>query len=364
MRRNMRKEICQYDRNPNGVMGSLLMVLGIFGCLLFACLAVDVAHYSARQAEMQKQVDAGAVLGCYDLSWNSTRSQVNNADSDVVNALIAPMKSEWKSETCSVNEFSCAGGSNNGITVVADDTVSWIFAPILCKCGLGNIHVSATAAQMPILMGSCPPWVLDLNPANQPGKGTVGWAGASPPQLQPTWQPPIVNLVFVDPSRANSPPPVKPYVAVNMAVDSPSGIAANATGAATILQWVSTNGRGGGSRQLVTVNDALNPCDHSTYDSTFSAWQNLWSSGKLVVLLPVIDSRISGNKVIGFEIVQLTGPMLPGSYSSGAGPFGEWQAQILNSTPGYTTYLPDMKARPHDGTYDGYSAGTVATLIR
>jgi len=40
-------------RSERGLLGTLLMIFGLAMVALFACLAIDVAHYASAQSEMQ-----------------------------------------------------------------------------------------------------------------------------------------------------------------------------------------------------------------------------------------------------------------------------------------------------------------------
>jgi len=391
---------CQ-RRNQSGVIGTLLLLIGLFLCFLFGSIAADVAHYSDSCGELQNIADSAALAGAGDLSFRSTGTQVDLARAAVLAAVARSTGAGYKGEKVTsgngygintpgasgviggtvptgvqpappgsipqadvnIKIIDFGGGVKNAteVTITVNLPTVYFFAPLLAsltgpagkqKESGGSIQVTAEAARLPIAGAGAPPWLVDLNPAQQPGNGTSSWFQGSPSVLPAT-----VNLVFTSPSvPISTPPPVTPYVAVNMAVDSTSAVPASSTGFTSVMQWITG---AGGTQQVESLNDSLTLCDPPTYNIGFNAWQSFWTSSNQVVALPVINSAVSGTKLIQFDIVSLTGPMVPNSYLPSTGVYGEWQAIVVGGG-----YAPLVRAKPHNGDYAGYYGASIATLVK
>jgi hypothetical protein len=399
---DMVKKIQKFQRrNQSGVIGTMLLLMGLFLCFLFGSIAADVAHYSDACGELQNIADSAALAGAGDLSFRSTGTQVDLARAAVLATVARSSGAGYKGESITsgngyqsnimnasgvpggnvptgpqpappgsipqadinIKVKNFGGGVKNAteVTITVNLPTVYFFAPLLAsltgpagkqKDSGGSVRVVAEAARLPIAGAGAPPWLVDLNPAQQPGNGTSSWFQGAPSVLPAT-----VNLVFTSPSAPiTAPPPVTPYIAVNMAVDSNSALAATTVGFTSAMQWITG---AGGAQEVETLNDTLTICDSPTYTTGFSAWQSFWTSSNQVVALPVINSAVSGTKLIQFDIVSLTGPMVPNSYLPSTGVFGEWQAIIVGGG-----YAPLVRAKPHNGDYASYYGASIATLVK
>ena len=163
--RKVRSKRSKALRSRSGALGSLLFLFGIFITLLFAIIAIDIAHFVSANAELQCACDSAALMGAYDLQWNSTATNMTNATAD---AKFMAQKSfadyynpsgvNIPTSSVTVSYSSLNGGTNNAITVKMNPPIVFMFAPFI-----GNFNnlvgVSATAERLPISTTPAPPWL-------------------------------------------------------------------------------------------------------------------------------------------------------------------------------------------------------------
>ena len=80
--RNGKKQNKQ--RSKRGALGSLILLVGVIIAFMFACIAVDIAHFQSASTEMQSVVDAAALMGCYNLQWSSSAANMTQAKTDAI----------------------------------------------------------------------------------------------------------------------------------------------------------------------------------------------------------------------------------------------------------------------------------------
>jgi len=353
-------------RQENGVIGSVLLLLGILIVLLFASIAVDVAHFASASGEMQSVVDAAAMMGAYDLQWNSTDANMTQASIDA-NYMVQHSSTDIYNagsnsiplSSIHVSYSSLNGGTNNAITVSMSPPIAFLFAPLI-----GNtsqfVNVSATAERLPVASAPSPPWFLE----------TAGQIGPdSPPPLPapapapPTTFPSNAYLTFADSSLpgAGLAPPILPTYWVDMGLSNLATAEANPVGVQKVIQCMGrcVNGTSCDTSNPVVIGGSVINANHGSYNSNISnprGNSDLWSSGATTVL-PVTTN---GN-VVGIYIVKLTGPYQPNSYRNGEGVYGEFGIQFTGSAdsiPGVTV------ADPTQGAVYNNVGATVATLVK
>ncbi len=308
---NTRKQRQILFRRKSGVIGSVLLLLGILIVLLFATIAVDIAHFVSAGSEMQSVVDAAALMGAYDLQWNSTPANLSQAtidanymvqhsSTDVYNASSNPIPLS----SVQVSYSSLNGGTNNAITVTMSPAIAFLFAPLI-----GNssqfVNVSATAERLPVVSAPSPPWFLE----------TAGQIGPdSPPPLPspapapPTTFPSNAYLTFADSSQpgAGLAPPILPTYWVDMGLSNLSTAQTNPVGVQKVIQCMGrcVTGTSCDTSNPVVIGGSIINANHGSYNSNVSnprGNSDLWSSGATTVL-PVTTN---GN-VVGIYIVKLT----------------------------------------------------------
>ncbi|HNB21018.1 MAG TPA: Tad domain-containing protein [Candidatus Melainabacteria bacterium] len=362
----------RFERSARGALGSLLFLLGIFITLLFAVIAVDIAHFVSANAEMQCAADAAAMMGCYDLQWNSTASNMTNATADaryMATKSFAdyynPTGMSIPADSVNVTFSSLNGGTNNAITVTMNPPIVFLFAPFI-----GNFNrlvgVSATAERLPISTAPAPPWFLgtdfQIGPDPQKKPSTLPSPSPAPPTTFPT----NAYITFIDSSKLKQPgvktePPILPTYWVDMGLSDLSNAKPNPPGVAGVLKCMGqcVTSTACNTTNPVVINGSQIIANHGAYNSNVSNPDSNsadWTNGKNVIL-PVTTN----GDVISVYVVKLTGPYVPNSFTNGQGVFGEFGVQFVGSAdniPGVTVMSPTNGA-----VYQNVGA-TVAALVK
>ncbi|CAN5289353.1 hypothetical protein BH10CYA1_BH10CYA1_28130 [soil metagenome] len=357
------------QRSQRGALGSTILLFGIGIALLFACIAVDIAHFVSASTEMQSVVDAAALSACYDLQWKSVAADMNKATTDAKYMiskssadLYSPSGISIPTGTTTVSFSSQNGGINNTCTVSMNLPIVYIFAPIMIGAvnGQNVVGVSATAEQLPIAVGPAPPWYLETTEQLGPN--------CPAPLPSPAPAPPIsfpsssyVTFADVKGKCAKGAPPILPTYWVDMGLSDLSTAKANPNGIRSVIQCLGAcvNGSSCTASNPIQIGVSEVTAVHGAYNSSISDPKgNLatWT-GNSTVLLPIATNGL----ITGVYAVQLTGPYVANSSFQGQGVFGEFQVKFLsqaNTVPGVTVLDPTQ-----GGIYA--SAGsTVATLIK
>lgn len=368
----VRKYNSRSMRSARGALGTLLFLFGIFITLLFAIVAVDISHFVSANAELQCAADAAAMMGAYDLQWNSTGANLTSATADArymatkcVADYYGPSGISIPSASVNVSFSSLNGGTNNAITVTMNPPIVFLFAPFI-----GNFNrlvgVSATAERLPISTAPAPPWYLgtDFQTGPQPQKTPSTLPSPSP--APPTTFPANGYITFVDSSKLNQPgvknaPPILPTYWVDMGLSNLSNAKTNPPGVASVIKCM-------GQCVTSTACNTTNPiviggshiiANHGSYNSNVSNPDSNsaeWTNGQNV-LLPVTTN----DNVVSVYVVKLTGPYVPNSFTNGQGVFGEFGVQFVGSAdniPGVTVMNPTQGA-----VYQNVGA-TVAALVK
>lgn len=359
-------------RSARGALGSLLFLFGIFFTLLFAIIAVDIAHFVSANAELQCAVDAAALMGAYDLQWNSTATNMTSATNDA-KFMAARSFADYYSPTgvnvpaasVNVSFSSLNGGTNNAITVTMNPPIVFMFAPFI-----GNFNrlvgVSATAERLPINTAPAPPWYLgtDFQTGPQPQKTPSTLPSPSP--APPTTFPTNAYVTFIDSSKLNKPgvkvePPILPTYWVDLGLSNLSNAKPNPPGIASVVKCMGqcVTSTACNSTNPVVIGGSHEIANHGSYNSSQSrpfSNQADWTNGKNVIL-PVTTN----DNVVSVYVVKLTGPFLNNSWHQGQGVFGEMGVQFVgqaDNIPGVTVMDPTQGA-----VYQNVGA-TVAALVK
>ena len=364
--RKVRSKRSKALRSRSGALGSLLFLFGIFITLLFAIIAIDIAHFVSANAELQCACDSAALMGAYDLQWNSTATNMTNATAD---AKFMAQKSfadyynpsgvNIPTSSVTVSYSSLNGGTNNAITVKMNPPIVFMFAPFI-----GNFNnlvgVSATAERLPISTTPAPPWYLET--ADQSGPNDPAPL-PSPAPAPPTTFPTNAYITFADSSKpgAKIAPPILPTYWVDMGLSNLSTAKTNPVGVAQVLKCLGqcvTNTACNTTNPIV-INGSIINANHGSYNSNVSnpdGNSDVWTNGQNVIL-PVT----SNGGVVSVYVVKLTGPYVPNSFQNGQGVFGEFGVQFVGSAdniPGVTVMDPSQGA-----VYQNVGA-TVAALVK
>jgi hypothetical protein len=368
----VRNHSSRLKRSPRGALGSLLFLFGIFITLLFAIIAVDIAHFVSANAEMQCAADAAAMMGCYDLQWNSTAANMTSATTDArymatrsFADYYSPSGISIPSASVNVSFSSLNGGTNNAITVSMNPPIAFMFAPFI-----GNFNrlvgVSATAERLPISTAPAPPWYLETSAQAGPNAPSPL---PSPSPAPPTTFPTNAYITFYDgypvknPSqnRASIAPPILPTYWVDLGLSNLSTAQPNPVGVASVIKCMGqcVQSTSCNTSNPVAINASEIAANHGSYNSSKTRpWENTgdWTNGKNVIL-PVSTN----GGVVSVYVVKLTGPFVPNSGRNGQGVFGEFGVQFVGSAdniPGVTVMNPMQGA-----TYQNVGA-TVAALVK
>jgi hypothetical protein len=344
----------------------LLFLFGIFISLLFAVIAVDIAHFVSANAELQCAADAAAMMGCYDLQWKSTGANMTSATADAkfmaqrsFADYYSPGGVSIPASSVNVSFSSLNGGTNNAITVTMNPPILFMFAPFI-----GNFNrlvgVSATAQRLPVNTAPAPPWFLETT--NQTGPNSPAPL-PSPAPAPPTTFPTSGYVTFYDSSKkfAKNAPPILPTYWVDMGLSDLSTAKTNPVGVASVLKCLGqcVTSTSCNTTNPIVINGSIINANHGSYNSNVSnpdSNSDTWTSGKNVIL-PITTN---GN-VIGVYVVKLTGPYVPKSFTNGQGVFGEFGVQFVGSAdsiPGVTVM------NPSNGTVFNNVGATVATLVK
>ncbi|MBX9951989.1 MAG: hypothetical protein K2Y39_22645 [Candidatus Obscuribacterales bacterium] len=369
-------------RSQRGALGTLLFLAGIFILLLFAIIAVDISHFVSANAELQCAADAAALMGAYDLQWNSTGANTSAADADarfMVQNSIAdhyrPSGISIPSASVNVAFSSRNGGTNNAITVTLNPPMASMFAPFI-----GNLStlvgVSATAQQVPILTAPAPPWFLNTSVQGGPSAPAPL---PSPSPAPPTTFPSNAYVTFTDSTKSNPSnpsdsksiavkltPPILPTYWVDLGISNLSTAKPNPVGVKQILQCRGYCDSGGcNTVNPVIVNGSQINANHGSYNSNVSRpWepsenQPLWTNGDVVVL--PVTTGADPSPVTSIYLVKLTGPFVPNSWQNGQGVFGEMQVQFV----GHAENIPGVVVMdPSTGNNFTNVGATVAVLVK
>lgn len=353
-------------RQQRGVIGSVLLLIGILITLLFASIAVDIAHFVSASSEMQSVADAAALMGCYDLQWNSTAANMSQATIDA-NYMVQKSSTDiYNAGTNSIplsnvqiSYSSLNGGTNNAITVTISPPIAFLFAPMI-----GNtsqvVNVAATAQRLPVASAPSPPWFLEtttqIGPDSPPPL-------PSPAPAPPTTFPSNGYVTFADSSQpgAGLAPPILPTYWIDMGLSNLSTAQTNPVGVQKVIQCMGrcVNGSSCDTSNPVVIGGSVINANHGSYNSNISnprGNSDVWSSGATTVL-PITTN---GN-VVGIYIVKLTGPYQPNSYRNGQGVYGEFGIQFTGSADGIDGVTV---ADPTQGAVYNNVSATVATLVK
>lgn len=368
----VRKHSSRLNRSPRGALGSLVFLFGIFITLLFAIIAVDIAHFVSANAEMQCAADAAAMMGCYDLQWNSTAANMTSATADArymatrsFADYYSPTGINIPSASVNVSYSSLNGGTNNAITVTMNPPIAFLFAPFI-----GNFNrlvgVSATAERLPISTAPAPPWFLGTDFQSGPDPQKTPSTLPSPSPAPPTTFPTNGYITFIDSDKLKQPgvknePPILPTYWVDMGLSNLSNAKTNPPGVASVIKCMGqcVTSTSCNTTNPVVIGESHIIANHGSYNSNVSnpAGNSAeWTNGKNVILPVTTD----GN-VVSVYVVKLTGPYVPNSYTHGQGVFGEFGVQFVGSAdniPGVTVMSPMQGA-----TYQNVGA-TVAALVK
>lgn len=368
----VRKYSSRSMRSARGALGTLLFLFGIFITLLFAIVAVDISHFVSANAELQCAADAAAMMGAYDLQWNSTGANLTSATADArymatkcVADYYGPSGISIPSASVNVSFSSLNGGTNNAITVTMNPPIVFLFAPFI-----GNFNrlvgVSATAERLPINTAPAPPWFLETSVQTGPQSPAPL---PSPSPAPPTTFPTNAYITFYDseyppdPKKDNAfiAPPVLPTYWVDLGLSSLSNAQPNPVGVAGVIKCMGqcVDSTSCNSTNPVAINASTIEANHGSYNSSKTRpWDNPgdWTNGKNVIL--PVSSNLG---VVSVYVVKLTGPFVPNSGRNGQGVFGEFGVQFVGSAdniPGVTVMNPTQGA-----VYQNVGA-TVAALVK
>ncbi len=368
-------------RSQRGALGTLLFLFGIFILLLFAIIAIDISHFVSANAELQSAADAAALMGVYNLQWNSTGANTAAADADArfmaQNSFAdrySPGGLNIPSGSVSVSFSSLNGGTNNAVTVRINPPMLNMFAPFI-----GNLStlvgVSATAEQLPIQTAPAPPWFLNTSVQGGPSAPAPL---PSPAPAPPTTFPTNAYVTFTDstkssPSDPNDPksiavqltPPILPTYWVDMGISNLSSAQPNPVGVKKILQCRGYCDNGScNTVNPIVINGSQINANHGSYNSNNSRpWasdnQALWTNGDVVVL-PVTSGN-DPSAVTSIYLVKLTGPFVPNSWKNGQGVFGEMGIQFI----GHAENIPGVVVMdPSTGSNFTNVGATVGVLVK
>jgi len=353
-------------RRQNGAMGAVLFLVGLLITLLFACIAADIAHFVAASTEMQSVVDAAAMSGAYDLQWNSTTTNMDQARFDArymaqhaAADIYNPSTNMLPTSAIDVSFSSLNGGTNNAITVSISPPILFFFGSIIGNPG-AIVGVSATAERLPVLGAPAPPWFLEttaqLGPDSPPPL-------PSPAPQPPTTFPTSAYLTFADSSQpgAGLAPPILPTYWVDMGLSNLSTAQANSVGIQQVIHCAGrcvTNTACNTTNPII-INGSTITANHGSYNSNVSnpnGNADWWTNGS-TVMLPITTN---GN-VVGLYAVKLTGPFVPKSYRNGQGVFGEFGVEFV----GAADTLPGVTAMdPAPGNIYTNVGTTIAVLVK
>ncbi len=361
-----RKSKGRFLRSRRGAFATLLFLFGIFIALLFAIIAVDISHFVSANAELQSAVDSAALMGAYNLQWNSTADNMTSAAADArimaqrsIADLYNPSGVAIPSGSITVNFSSLNGGSNNAITVNLNPPILFMFAPFIGNMGL-PVGVSATAERLPVSTGPAPPWFLETSKQSGPDSPSpLPLPAPAPPQTFPT----SAYVTFVDSSKpgAKNAPPILPTYWVDMGLSNLSNAHTNPVGVAQVLRCMGqcVTGTSCNTTNPVVIDGSIIHANHGSYDSNVSnpdSNSDIWTNGKSVIL-PVT----TGGNVTSIYVVKLTGPYVPNSFTKGQGVFGEFGIQFVGNADtiaGVTVMDPTGGVVYHD------VGATVAVLVK
>jgi len=356
-------------RSRRGALGSVLFLIGIFISLLFASIAVDIAHFVSAGTEMQSVADAAALMGCYDLQWKSTAANTTSATADakymVQHAaadLYSPAGISIPTASVNVTFSSLNGGTNNACTVSLSPPIVYFFAPVMLH-SVGNnlVGATATAERLPVATGPAPPWYLETTAQS----GPTGPAPLpSPAPAAPTTFPTNAYVTFTDVmggSGVKIAPPILPTYWVDLGITNLSNAKPNPVGIKGVLNCMGVCTPNCSASNPVQIGDSSILANHGSDNSNVSSPDSnsaAWTNGSNV-LLPVATNQ----NIIAVYAVKLTGPYVPNSFDNGQGVFGEFGVQFLaqaDTVPGVTALDPTT------GTVYPSSAGgaTVAVLVK
>jgi len=332
------------SRRESGFVGVMLLLVALMIVLLFSIIAVDVAHFSAAGAELQCAADSAAMMGAYDLQWQSTGTDIFKATMDAqymaqhaAADVYSPGGNPFPANSVTVSFSSLNGGTNNAVTVSITPPVMMLFTPLL-GTATQYVGVSATAERVPVLGGPAPPWFLEttaqVGPSSPPPL-------PSPSPAPPTTFPTNGYITFADDtaSSVGLAPPITPTYWVDMGLSNLSTAQPNPSGVQQVLQCLGhcvTNSSCNTTNPIV-VNGSIIYANHGAYNSNVSnpsGNASSWTDGR-VTILPITTA---GN-VVGLYVVKLTGPYVKNSSRNGQGVFGEFGIQFVGSAdtlPGVT----------------------------
>ncbi|HEY9774826.1 MAG TPA: pilus assembly protein TadG-related protein [Planktothrix sp.] len=354
-------------RSNNGTMSSVLFLIGIMITLLFACIAVDVAHFVSASTEMQSVADAAALMACYDLQWESTDSQINQANADATYMvqhatadLYSPSGVSIPTVSVNVTFSSLNGGTNNAVTVSLSPPIVYLFAPVMIQATNNLVGARATAERLPVATGPAPPWYLETTEqAGPPGPSPLPSSSPPPPSNFPTTG--YVTFTDVKGGTAGMAPPIVPTYWVDLGITSLSNASPNPPGIESVLNSMGVSIAGdpnSSATNPIAIGAGTIDANHGSYNSNVSSPNSnsaAWTSGA-TVLLPVSTNNI----IDSVYAVKLTGPYVPHSYTNGQGVFGEFGVTFVNqadTVPGVTVFDPTSGA-----SYSNVGA-TVAALV-
>ncbi|MCC7529024.1 MAG: hypothetical protein IT342_10905 [Candidatus Melainabacteria bacterium] len=361
-------------RSQRGALGTLLFLFGIFILLLFAIIAIDISHFVSANAELQSAADAAALMGVYNLQWNSTGANTAAADADArfmaQNSFAdrySPGGSTIPAGSVNVVFSSLNGGTNNAITVRINPPMLNMFAPFI-----GNLStvvgVSATAEQLPIMTAPAPPWFLNTSVQGGPSAPAPL---PSPAPAPPTTFPTNAYVTFANSTMTSPPnskavkktPPILPTYWVDMGISNLSNAQPNPVGVKKVLQCRGYCDSGScNTVNPIVINGSQINANHGSYNSAVSRpWNNqaIWTNGD-VVLLPVTTGS-NPSPVTSIYLVKLTGPFVPNSWQNGQGVFGEMQIQFV----GHAENIPGVVVMdPTTGSNFTNVGATAGVLVK
>ena len=366
------REVCRMKKRINsarsarGMVGVMLLLVALMIVLLFSSIAVDIAHFSAAGAELQCAADSAAMMGAYDLQWQSTGSDMSKATIDAqymaqhaAADVYNPGGNPFPANSVTVTFSSLNGGINNAVTVSIVPPVLLLFAPLL-GAATQYVGVSATAERVPVLGGPAPPWFLETTVQMGP---TSPAPLPSPSPGPPTTFPSNGYVTFADPSQTTVglAPPVIPTYWVDMGLSNLSTAQPNPNGVQQLLQCLGhcVANSGCNTTNPIIVNGSTIYANHGSYNSNVSNPSgnvSSWIDGR-VTILPITTA----GRVVGLYVVKLTGPYVKNSSRNGQGVFGEFGIQFIGSAdalPGVTA----MDASPGN-VYTNVGA-TIAVLVQ
>lgn len=345
----LRKNTPLNRRNMRGAIGSLLSLSAILITMMFAVIAVDIAHFVSAGSELQSVADAAAMAGAYDLQWQSTTDNMTQASFDATYMaehaaadLYNPDINFLPTNAISIKYSSLNGGTNNAITVSISPPIGLLFAPLLGSSS-AVVGVSATAERLPVATAPAPPWFLEtqaqigpLSPSPLPAPSPQG----------PTTFPTNAYVTFADSSQpdAGLAPPILPTYWVDMGLSNQSTAQTNPVGIAQVILCAGTcvENTSCNTTNPVVIDGSTIYANHGSYNSSVSNPKGnsaVWASNKTVIL-PVT----SNGNVIGLYAVKLTGPYVKNSFRDGQGVFGEFGVQFVGTADtisGVTAMDPD-----------------------